>query len=308
MNKEQRPYIVSDDVFELMNNWAIKNYVLTPNKSYFNALSQDINQVLSASFETVDTIPEAVIKRGLQGKVRRSRVSTVSLDRAYLGDNQDVYAFLDLTRTVDQNLSDLGLGARRVGQGSLSSQIGNISRSLKLDGITEITLADDVIFEGKSALEIVSGFEQLGVRVSKVIAAIGVEEGITLLESNGIETDVMLNYQAVTDEICQRDFVVGAPLSGRTLVSEQGEVFGVPYLLPFGKPVEWASIPELDAVDFSLAMLAISRDLWQKIEELTGESVSPQVVDKPVWGLSEQTSMSKALSESIKQIKRSQNG
>jgi len=169
-----------------------------------------------------------------------------------------------------------------------------VNQISKRIGCEDINLLDDVIFEGKTMAIIIETFKKQGINVQTVIAGIAIKEGIILLEENGVSVDALLTYDQVVDEICERDFVVGSPLSGRTL-NIKGKIFGAPYLYPFGKPIEWASIPKNKAIEFSLFCLSQSLKMWGNAERISQSSISTKSLAKPIFRLQENKSIVQAL-------------
>ncbi len=298
--QENRPYVVSTDSRGLLKSWARKNQLTLPNDAYFQGMLKDLEATLRQYFAEVEIVPEEFLRQGLNRLIINSPVPVVSLDRAYVNPKQSkLLGFLDATRTVDTNLNSTGLGSRGL-EITLERQIGQLAA--KQSGKT-IALADDVIFEGKTMLQLVQKFRNKGVVVDSVLAGIAIKEGKELLEQNGIRVDSLIVYDQVIDEICERDFVVGCPYSGRSVVNGQGIIEGAPYLYPFGKPVEWASIPPEEAVNFSLFALYQSLQLWTKTEQLSRQSIPTQQVGKPVFGLPKGKSISEALAAVMKELK-----
>ncbi len=70
------------------------------------------------------------------------------------------------------------------------------------------------------------------------------------------------------DQICERDFYFGIPGSGISLKKDT-QVYKAPYFLPYGNPVERASIPEEYAKYFSDTCIKRSIKLWEEIENLS---------------------------------------
>ncbi len=298
--QENKPYVVSADSQGLLKNWANKNQLTIPEDEYFQGMLRDLESTLSRYFSRVDIIPEEFISQGLNGFIKNSSVPVVSLDRAYVNPQQiNLAGFLDATRTVDSRLNSTGLGsrARKI---SLERQIGQLALQQKGKSMA---LADDVIFEGKTMLQLVQKFRSKGIPINTVYSGITIKDGKELIERNGVRVDSLIVYDHVIDEICERDFVVGSPYSGRSVVDGGGIVQGAPYLFPFGKPVEWASIPSDEAVNFSLFALSQSLLLWAKTEQLSRQSISTKKVAKPVFDLPESKSMSEAIAKVIKDFK-----
>lgn len=297
--QENRPYVVSADSRGLMKSWARENQLTLPNDAYFQGMLKDLEATLRQYFSEVDIVPEDFLRQGLNGLIKSSPAPVVSLDRAYISPKQsNLIGFLDATRTVDSNLNNTGLGSRAL-EITLERQIGQLAA--KQTGKV-IALADDVIFEGKTMLQLVQKLRSKGVAVDAIYSGITIKEGKELLELNGIRVDSLIVYDQVIDEICERDFVVGSPYSGRSVVNDKGITEGAPYLYPFGKPIEWASIPPEEAINFSLFALSQSLQLWAKTEQLSRKSIPTQQVAKPVFGLPEGKSMSGAIAEVIKDL------
>jgi len=298
--QENKPYVVSADSRGLLKQWAKKNRLTLPDDDYFQGMLRDLENALGQYFAKVDIVPEDFLRQGLNGLIKNSPVPVVSLDRAYINPRQNnLIGFLDATRTVDSNLNSTGLGSRAL-EISLERQIGQLASS---QSGKAIALADDVIFEGKTMLQLAQKLRSKGIIVDTIYSGITIKEGKELLEQNGVRVDSLLEYDQVIDEICERDFVVGSPYSGRSVVNGQGIIEGAPYLYPFGKPVEWASIPQEDAINFSLFALYQSLQLWTKTEQLSGQSIPTQQVAKPVFGLPQGISMSKAIAQVIGNLK-----
>ncbi len=301
VSQERKPYVVSADTQGLLKSWACKNRITLPNDKYFQSMLGDLELTLRQYFSEVDVVPEDFLRKGLNGLVRKSDFPVVSLDRAYVNVKQaNLIGFIDATRTVDNRLNNAGLGSRRL-EITIDQQIGQLSARLKGK---VINLVDDVIFEGNTILGLVEKFRRGGVTVDTVFSGITIREGQQLLEQNSINVDSLLVYDQVVDEICQRDFVVGCPYSGRSVVNGTGVIEGVPYLYPFGKPVEWASIPEEKAVEFSLFVLAQALNLWTKTEQLTRQNIPPQLLSKPVFGLPQNSSITQSLRDAILGLER----
>lgn len=298
--QENKPYVVSADSRGLLKDWARRNRLTIPSDAYFQDMLKDLEATLGQYFDRVDIVPEEFLRQGINGFIQASPVPVVSLDRAYVNPNQgNLLGFLDATRTVDSSLGNTGLGSRAL-EISLEKQIGQLAAQQKGKAIA---LADDVIFEGKTMLQLIKKLQNKGVAVDAVYSGITIKEGKELLEQNGVRVDLLIVYDQVIDEICERDFVVGSPLSGRSVFNGKGVVEGAPYLYPFGRPVEWASIPSDEAMSFSLFALYQSLQLWTKTEQLSRQNIPTRQVAKPVFGLPEGESMSRAIAQVMKGLK-----
>ncbi len=298
--QERKPYVVSADSQGLLRSWARRNKLTLPNAAYFQAMLEDLESTLQKYFAQVDIVPEDFLRSGLNSLVSNSAYPVVSLDRAYVNCKQPILiGFIDATRTVDSELNSTGLGSRAL-EITLERRIGQLAAK---QTAKVINLVDDVIFEGKTMLQLVEKLRNKGITVDTIFSGIAIREGQELLEQNGVHIQSLLVYEQVVDEICQRDFVVGAPYSGRSVINGQESIAGAPYLYPFGKPVEWASIPTESAVEFSLFALTQALQLWEKTEQLSGRSIATREVAKPVFGLSDNKSISRSIAESMKSMK-----
>lgn len=76
----------------------------------------------------------------------------------------------------------------------------------------------------------------------------------------------------VIDQICERDFYFGIAGSGISVLTNT-EVVKAPYFLPFGNPVDRASIPEYYEEYFSNSCINRSIALWNEIERLSKRKI-----------------------------------
>ena len=299
MNNEIcKPYIVSADTQGLLTKWSRETGYTIPETDYFQGMLKDLGNTLQEYFPDVDVVPESFLRAGLKQLSGNADMPIVSLDRIYVDkEDKNIVGFLDTTRSVDTNLNSTGLVSRNTV--SIDAQIKNLSG--QYSGQT-IALIDDVIFGGNTMIELIDKFQNQGVTVSRVIAGIAIQEGIDLLNTKQVEVLSLLTYPNVVDEICERDFIPGTPESGRTILIK-GKRYGAPYLLPFGKPGSWASIPENKEKDFSLFCLSQSENLWKRIERESASTVPTKALSKPIYGLSEEASVARALNIVRTQLK-----
>lgn len=183
---------------------------------------------------------------------------------------------------------------------SIEEQIKRFSQ--RFNG-KKLSLLDDVIFEGKTMLQIIEQFRQQNVNVENVYSGITIKNGQVLLENSGVKVNSLLTYDSVIDEICQRDFTIGTPFSGRTVFTENNSIAGAPYVKPFGKPSEWASIPSESVDEFSKFCLEQAYSLWRRTEKLSKRTISTQELAKPIFRLP----INKSISQAIKTVLRREN-
>jgi len=266
-------YVVSEDICVLLSLWAKKYGFLPPQPQFLRGLRTAMKNELERIFGQgkIDFLEADHLIIGLKKLTAESGLMPVSLDKSYFFTNHQI----EMTRAVDANLADCG-ESERFGQEKLETQIQKLSLVLP----SEIALVDDVIFSGNGIIRLINLFAQRKIAVKKIIAGISIGEGREKIQKLGAEVVSVFHYANVIDEICERDFYPGVPLSGR-YVSNQTKETGAPYLYPFGKPTEWASIPPEQAENFSRFCLRQTANLWRHIGSISGKEVFSQ----DIWRL-----------------------
>jgi hypothetical protein len=287
MKSEQisKPYVVSGDVEGLMRRWSTRQTeILIPSATFFADLQEGLKDQLGLCFDGgVVMVSEERLRHELREKISQAGVPIVSMDRAYIDEEAGSQVrYLESTRAVNSQMEDVGL-IERNGYGSVDDQIRTLSEEIKTNlGTNELCLVDDVIFSGGCMEEVIRKFEKQGMRITRVIVGVGVDEGLDKLEQMGIEVDCVERFAGVIDEICERDFYAGVPLSGRCVLADNGDVFGAPYFLPFGNPEKWASIPTEKVVPFSRFCVYQSKLLWREVEICSNRIVRPNDLPRRV--------------------------
>ncbi len=263
-------YIISEDILVLLSLWAQKNDYVIPH-SLIKLLRQRMYEELKNIFgDIVEIISEEKLRQGLQTICQQTDLPIVSLDRSYLQHKWQI----NINRVVDKELNDL-CEKERFGYAPLSDQI----TTLKKAGLRQIALLDDVIFSGNGIISLTDQLEKAGIKVEQIIAGIVVGEGNDRIAKRRIPISAVCRYESVIDEICERDFYPGVPFSGRTIDGLDANI-GAPYLYPFGKPEEWASIPADKAKSFSDFCLRQTIDLWRGIETASKKPVRCSDIDR----------------------------
>lgn len=264
-NKERpspQPYVVSGDIVPLLQKWAAPRRFTLPPAEFFDQLRSDFSQYMREIFPSFEFVHEDELTEGLRQLVQKTGLHPISLDRVYYATSPG----LDVCRLVGTDGKDAGLG-RRPDAPSLARQFREIEHCPRED----IVLIDDVIFTGKLLEKIARILRKKGFQISLVCTGIGIDEGVKKLTNAGHAVQCVRDYGNVVDEVCERDFYPGVSLSGRTLVG--GEDVGIPYILPFGKPREWASIPAEWQEQFSRFCLEQTIKLFEAIEDCSNKPV-----------------------------------
>ncbi len=269
-----KPYIVSADIRLLMKTWAVEHGFALPAEEFFRQLREEFSDHLQGIFPNFELVSEDEISRGLANLTIKNGLPTISLDRVYLESKLN----LEITRLVDGNNADRGL-THRPGTPPLAQQIKN----LQISGVREVIIVDDVIFTGILLERIIALLSEINIQVPLVCAGIGITEGINRVAGTAREICCVRLYEEVIDEVCERDFYPGVPLSGRLLTG--GDNTGVPYLLPFGRPESWASIPSERALTFSKFCIRQTLALFDEVERCSGKPVLCRDLGRKVVGL-----------------------
>jgi hypothetical protein len=297
------PYVISADVTGLMGQWADAEGYDVPSDAYFADLTSDAGRDIGhyTGLE-VDIVPEDEMRRGLSSLIGVNPNSVVSLDRAYLDEsNPNVSGFIDVTRAVREtsssdwrrpNFVGVGVSSPRPGFPPLDEQL----RSLRTGKIEPVTLVDDVIFSGEGAVDLAGKLREIGRPVERIIAGIGIAAGLAKIKLEGIDVECVRTYKDVTDEVCERDFVAGVPMSGRTVQGNHGEHWSAPYFMPYGNPESWASIPDDKCLAFSRSCLDRSIDMWSEVERISRRVVPAAAAPRPLKG----ASMSESITTQLK--------
>lgn len=103
----------------------------------------------------------------------------------------------------------------------------------------------------------------------------------------------------VIDQICERDFYFGIAGSGIS-VQTGTKITKSPYFLPFGKPVERASIPKEYEQYFSNTCIARSITLWEEIERLSNKKILIKDLPEQITNTNPNDEVIKVLKKGLK--------
>lgn len=170
----------------------------------------------------------------------------------------------------------LGQGPRP-GAPTLEIQLGRLPKG------GSIILIDGGSFSGEQLAFVANEVKKQGLKIPSV--GVGILTGTakkTLLKKCCLEAQAAYYFPQELDSIEwieERDFWPG--FGGRVLdnanapnlqsVYQAGLPCQMPYILPFGDPVRWASLPKVRAVWFSKRQLSRTVKLFTALEEVVGE-------------------------------------
>jgi len=269
------PYIVSADIYLLVKEWAKQNGFILPPEKFFYQLRKEFSDQMRRMFPNFELVAEQEIFHGLTKLVMESGLPSISLDRVYYYSGLK----LEIARLVDEAGKDRGLLGHRADSPLLLQQI----RRLQKSELREVVLVDDVLYSGKLLERIINILSSINIRVPLICVGIGIAEGIKYLDSKKCTIHCVRTYEEVIDEVCERDFYPGVPLSGRLLVGNNN--IGVPYILPFGNPQSWASIPSEHALTFSKFCLRQTIKLFEEVGRCSSKPVLCRDIGRKVIGL-----------------------
>ena len=103
----------------------------------------------------------------------------------------------------------------------------------------------------------------------------------------------------IIDQICERDFYFGIVGSGIS-IQKGNEILKAPYFLPYGDPINRASIPEKYANYFSLSCINRSLALWEEIEKLSKRKILIKELPEKINNTTQFEEIAKTLRKELK--------
>lgn len=259
-------YVVSEDICIILEQWGKDRGLIIPDINFFDQMRSQMKGCLEDIFgiNKAEMVSAQELKSGIAKFAADTDLDLVALDHCYFRGKHH----LEINRVVDSQLMDQG-ERERFGHLPINQQIDR----LKETRVKQVALIDDVVFSGNGIKNIVKRLRSAGIDVLQIIAGIAVDDGIKEIGKLCISLNAVREFGLIIDEVCERDFYPGVPHSGRSVIGHDHNV-GAPYIIPFGKPAEWASIPETRVADFSYFCLQQSLNLWEEISRLSGRHIT----------------------------------
>ncbi len=284
-----KPYVVTDDISHVMKKLG-KQGLVAPDYGHEKETSGAIIHSLNQIFDKVDVVPAERIVGYLQDQAAKSDLPVISMT-GLIEDGENILSSLCFSRSVSfdgfdgrgyhsYKLADPDIWPRSVKSKSITEQFAEAAQYCA--NHTDVALIDDVVFSGGSIVSVADKLMKHGIHVKKVYASIVMEKALIRLHDCGIEAFGDYTYNAVTDEVCMRDFVVGCPDGGRNVIVTPQAFASAPYIYPFGDIAGWASIEGANAVRFSRDALLASKALWEVIDAKNGRDVQMKKLAKPI--------------------------
>lgn len=231
MNDMEKPYIISEEL-DLLNDGYMQRDAL-------NAFRENLDEDLRALGKNTLWVASSEMQKGMTLRANQTKSPTVSLDDRYTKSADE---WLGVSRGIDENLNDIGY-VPRVGYPPLDKQLDTVAKTGK-----EIVLIDDVVFSGDMVAWLDAELRKRNTKIASVICGIAICGGIQKLNEQGIDVDAVRVFDDVDDELCERDLAVIAGSGRRIEAAASNALY---FSDRYGKPAEWASVPEGSIADFA---------------------------------------------------------
>lgn len=228
----EKPYVISEELDMIDDEYIQKNAI--------DAFRRNLDEDLRGMGKNTEWVSSAALRQGITRLTQNTGLPIVSLDDRYV---RSADGWIGMSCGADENLRDSGY-APRVGYPTIASQLDNVAKL----GSSEIVLVDDVVFSGDMVARLDAELRERNVRIGAVVCGILVGEGGQKLNRMGIDVDAVRTFDDVDDELCERDFAVVTG-SGRRIASLDANALY--FCNRYGKPAEWASIPEDSVAAFA---------------------------------------------------------
>jgi hypothetical protein len=274
------PFVLSEDIYPLMNVWARNQNRKIPSIDYFKDNTQHIVENLCAIFPRVQLIETRNLMEHFNTNINQNDC-VVSLDRAYapLLPRAKIF-YSDTCRALNVKNEPM----RYMRPEYLPEDSTQIPKDRSL------ILLDDVIFDGRTLAHQITTYGKE--RIEKIVTGIATEKGKNFIEQQfDIPVQSAYVFHDLIDEVCERDFIPGTPLCGKPVYHSIDMPFFMgsrPYIAPFGDAEKWASIPQNHILSFSENCMALACDMWDRIGEMNNITLRNQHLPRPVYGVDQQ--------------------
>ncbi len=286
-----KTFFLSEDIeLILEGNSYLKNYfqkkgIEIPNSSQIRIARKEMKKNLKNVYQSIEIIPEKDMVRWMKDLAQESSYPLYSFDEIYLNENENIDDFINLTRLKVGNQTILTTRNSGGEVEPFENEINRVALNILKSGNNKISLIDDVVFSGDLICQVAREFAKYGINVDEVLCAVCIKEGFEKLNIEGITVKTKKLIDNVLDEVCERDFYFGLPQSGQSTMLDSGVSAKQPYFLPFGDPVERASIQQDKARDFSVGCLGCSLYIWSCMENNSNKNLYISDLPENIYGL-----------------------
>jgi hypothetical protein len=277
-----------------------------PEASLFSELRESLITNLQRAFGEIENpdLPDGVdVEDPVNGKqvsievryIPRQRLSTlvrskandefwIALDDIYISP-KEADAVLRVSRVFDVNGRRIGV-ASRYPKVSISDEVSQCVAKYNESGRGKrVVLADDGTYSGGTIVEAIKWLKARHITVDRIYLGFCTKDGETKIYDElealqyppvEIGASLMVDKRNVFVWVCERDFYLGAPRSGRTLgkrtLNKEAETsdseIGFSYVMPFAGKRKGGNIEQGDWNGFSRSQVRDSIKLWEAIESV----------------------------------------
>lgn len=290
METVEKGIIFSYDIDSIMKGKnALKfnyneNGLLVPDKTIIENVRRDFEKDAKNTYNTdVVIVSEEEMKYYMNKFIDmyRGYFPIVSMDEIYVDcDNRQVFS-LDCTRLTGSK--ELISRLNPLDKNNVKKQVKKLADKFKRKDINQVVLADDVVFSGSVIKQISDMFLEQDVFVVGVLTAISTEDAYIKYNKEmmlGLKCGYLMKKEVI-DEICERDFYYGIAQSGMSKLVD-GKIYKAPYFLPFGDPIERASVPEDKADYFSKSCIERSLVLLEEMQNRSKKTIYNYDLPEPI--------------------------
>lgn len=310
--RRSKPYVISEDIDVLLGVWAKKTGFTIPDSHFFtekrSAFYSFLEQCLVCEngANPVHSITGHELRDGIRNLVSEFPV-VISVDPIYTPSK---FPIVHITRMMDENFHKIGTGSRT--HEPICEQLRSLPTQYR---VSPVAICDDVVYGGESIIDLIEACEKEGIVVNALVVGISIQEGIDAIYRRfpHVRFYSVVEYDSVLDEICERDFWIGVPHSGRLVGTLKNGVpmpsfpeTGIPYVSPFGRPdqvAEWSSLKPDRVPEWSRACLSWSIELWEEVERLSERTVRCSDIERiPIGFKKDNSSFLENLRRSLHKI------
>lgn len=287
----QGTYVVTYDVASRLQSFRSKK-IQVPSQDdplfviFHQCLKEKLQHALPGA--VIDTISMSELRVEIWNQVE-SRINDLS-KQAVLSTCPEIAdsnpksegLLLNINRLFNTEGKIIGYGPRP-GFKSLDKQLDELARGI---AGRSVVLIEDGAFTGGTLSYVISELRNRDITVTAVVIGFCCNGSRKVLRS-AFEGELVMVHPVVDliDWIPDHDLIPFIPNCGRVLgecsdqhIRPMKTISGVscafPYILPFGKIEEWASLPIEDAREVSGFCLDVSIELFERIGKLNGHQVT----------------------------------
>lgn len=287
-------YVLTGDLDHVVGQWCQQNHLKPPSRKGFEKLRQSFHKDLENVVRKTAEHSGSDLEVQFTNRKQFSWLTKEKNDKGFWIALDDVYIpiadfNIGMTRIYDKHGEcQLGHGFRpETDADSIENQIKNCrTKYVNAGSPKRVVLADDGTFTGSTIADMLGRLRDVEIKVTEVCMAFATFEGKAKIEKVIEKESRRILYHVGTDAkkdsildwVCERDFFVGVPRSGRTTgargidgvpVPFAKPIIAFPYVKPWGPMSEGANI-SFGQKEFSSRLTSYSIQLWEAIQKVNG--------------------------------------